>query len=294
MKRVDQLRGRIDRLDERLSRLLAERAEVVEEIGRAKRRGGARVFDPGRERVLRERVARLSAGKFPAPALEAIFREIVSASRSLEEPTRVGFVGREGSPSHWAARRRFGSSSHFHGHEDLGALLAALETGGCDYAVVPADARGERFAGETFDALLASRARVYGEFHQDASSAPGTRRRASRGRRSSGGGALRDRSRYWILSLGTPAPSGRDKTAFLAVLQHRPGALHAVLGALARRRVNLTWIETRASRGREWAHVFLFELEGHARQKPVAEALAAVRRRVEYYKGLGSFPADPA
>jgi chorismate mutase len=292
MNRLERLRAAIDRLDARLAELLARRAEVVEAIGRAKRRGGGRAFDPGRERTLRERVERLSAGKFPAQALEAVFREIVSASRSLAEPTRVGFVGRAGSPSHAAARHRFGSSSQLAGHGDLAALLRALESGACDYAVVPVDAEAEAFAGAGFDPLLASRARIYGEFRHGGTE-PRSRARRGRARRPAGP-TKRGRRRYWILSLATPPPSGRDKTAFLAVLPHRPGALHRVLGALARRRLNLVGIETRASESREWAHVFLFELEGHAREKRVAEALAAIRRSVEYWKGLGSFPADPS
>lgn len=288
MTQLDRLRARIDRLDAQLAQLLARRAEVVQSIGRAKRRGGSRAFDPGRERTLRERVERLSAGKFPAVALAAVFREIVSASRSLAEPTRVGFVGGLRSPSHAASLHRFGTSARLAAHRDLAALLRALESGECDYAVVPVDAEAEAFAGAGFDPLLSSRARVFGEFRY-ASPPAGKRGAMGSARRRAAPSPAR---RYWILSLASPAVSGRDKTAFLAVLPHRPGALHRVLGALARRRLNLVGIETRASVSREWAHVFLFEVAGHEREKRVREALAAVRRTVDYWKGLGSFPAD--
>ena len=350
MKRFETLRRRIDRLDERLAKLLAERAEVVEEIGRAKRTTGAGVFDPGRERAVRERLQKLDAGKFPASALEAIFREIVSASRALEEPTRVGFLGDEGSLAHWATMRRFGSSSDVSSYPDAEALLAALEAGTRRYAVV---GLGEHELGPGgFDTLLSTRARIYGEFYQEpgavllgprrggskrlfltAASLAASRRwlaasripwdprlvessreaarqaRAARahclGTPALAGPGLRileeqvadeprRRRRYWILSLNEPARSERDKTAFLAVLPQRPGALHAVLTPFARRGLNVVTLETRASHGRDWAHVFLFEIEGHASQKAVRDALAAARRRVDFYKGLGSFPADPA
>ena len=350
MNRFETLRRRIDRLDERLARLLAERAEVVEAIGRAKRISGTGVFDPGRERTVRERLRRLEAGKFPASALDAIFREIVSASRALEEATRVGFLGDEGSLAHWATMRRFGSSSDLAAYADADGLLAALEAGTRRYAVI---GLGEHELGPGgFDTLLSTRARIYGEFFQEPGAVllgprrggskrlyltpsalaacrrwlsaaatawdarvVGSGREAARRARAQRAHCLgtpalvgpglnvleehvadepRRRRRYWILSLGEPAKSERDKTAFLAVLPHRSGALHGVLAPFSRRGLNLVTIETRASYGREWAHVFLFEIEGHAAHKPVREALAAVRRRVEFFKGLGSFPADPA
>ena len=351
MSSLDRLRVRIDRLDARLVKLLEERAEVVEQVGRVKRKGGAASFDPGRERGVRERLALLAKGRFPKPAMEAIFREIISASRSLEEPTRVAFLGRGGSLAHWAALRRFGSSSSFSGFDTGEALLSAIESGDREYAVVSLEGLPEDPGFDAFDLLLSSRARIYGEFYQEGGvvllgRSSGSARRvyghpallsrcsrwlesrtprlnitatatsqeaAERATRSRGfclgtpalarselevlaeqvDNSPRARRRYLILSLASPAPSDRDKTAFLAVLPHRPGVLHGVLGVFARRDLNLVWIETRASQGRSWQHVFLFEIEGRVKGRKMTEALNAVRRRVDFFKGLGSFPADP-
>jgi chorismate mutase/prephenate dehydratase len=346
----ESLRARIDGLDEKLVRLLAERAEAAEAIGRLKRRQGATAFDPGRERAVRTRLARLSRGRFPAPALEAVFREIVSASRAIGQPTRVGFLGRTGSLAHWAALHRFGSSSNFAGYDSGEALLSALESGDQEFAVVSLEGQPEDPGFDAFDVLLSSRARIYGEFFLEGGvvllgrSTRGARRvygqpgllalcsrwlqsrrprlavqalatsqeaaeRAARNRSlciatpalaGTGMRVLTDqvadaprlRQRYFILSLSEPAPSEADKMAFLAVLPHRPGALHGVLGVFARRKINLVSIETRASQGRPWQHVFLLEIEGRSGTPRIDRALAALRRQVDFYKDLGSFPAD--
>ena len=176
---LGRLRERIDRVDEKLVGLLEERAALVEAVGKDKQKTGRVVFDPGREKEVRARLSRLAKGRFPTPALEVIFREIVSASRALEAPTRVGFLGRTGSLAHWAAVRRFGSSSSFAAFGSGEALLSALESGEREYALVSLEGLPEDPGFDAFDVLLSSRARVYGEFHQE-----GGRRAARRWRES--------------------------------------------------------------------------------------------------------------
>jgi len=69
-----------------------------------------------------------------------------------------------------------------------------------------------------------------------------------------------------------------------------PGALFRLLEPLARHRVSMTRIESRPSRRRKWDYVFFIDLEGHCADKPVAQALAALKRRASLYRVLGSYP----
>jgi prephenate dehydratase len=68
-----------------------------------------------------------------------------------------------------------------------------------------------------------------------------------------------------------------------------PGWLVGVLGEFASRDVNLTRIESRPRRIRLGHYMFFVDLEGAAEQAPVSEALAALRRRVEEVRVLGSY-----
>lgn len=70
-----------------------------------------------------------------------------------------------------------------------------------------------------------------------------------------------------------------------------PGALVGVLSELATRGVNLTKIESRPRRVRLGHYMFFADLDGADGDEPVAEALAALARRVETLRVLGSYPA---
>jgi prephenate dehydratase len=70
-----------------------------------------------------------------------------------------------------------------------------------------------------------------------------------------------------------------------------PGALVSVLRELSERRINLTKIESRPRRGELGHYMFFADLEGHQQQPHVAEALAALRGRVDTLRVLGSYPA---
>src|SRR5262249_17675158 len=107
-----------------------------------------------------------------------------------------------------------------------------------------------------------------------------------------GGANARNARRFLVLSLAPASRSGRDKTILLFALPNRPGGLVRVLEPFARHRVNLLWLESRTSRGRPWAHLFLMEVEGHSAEPRVARALADERLRTDYLKVLGPSPAE--
>lgn len=87
------------------------------------------------------------------------------------------------------------------------------------------------------------------------------------------------------------AGAGRAKTSivFWGFDDDSPGALVAVLDELARRQVNLTKIESRPGRVRFGHYMFFVDLDGAEADPPVADALAALDRRVETLKVLGSY-----
>jgi chorismate mutase/prephenate dehydratase len=149
-----ELRRRIDALDERLVRLLSERAEIVVSIGRAKRSEGTPVYAPHREAEVLGRALSLNDGPLSDRTIEAIFRELMSGSFALELPIRVGYLGPPGSFSHIAAVRHFGASVEC---ADLGAISAVFEEvagGRCHYGLVPYENSIGGGITDTLDALI--------------------------------------------------------------------------------------------------------------------------------------------
>ncbi len=100
-----------------------------------------------------------------------------------------------------------------------------------------------------------------------------------------------NKTRFVIIAPTDSPPSGDDKTSFAFRVAHdRPGTLIGVLRELSIREINLTHIESRPSREELGIYVFLIEFQGHRRENSVADALAAIEARSDYFRVLGSYP----
>ena len=99
-------------------------------------------------------------------------------------------------------------------------------------------------------------------------------------------------TRFLVLGRKLFSPSGEDRTTLLVSVLHTdaPGALYRLLEPLAKHRVSLTRIESRPSRRRKWDYVFFIDFEGHAQDKHIAAALAALKKRTSLCRILGSYP----
>jgi prephenate dehydratase len=98
-------------------------------------------------------------------------------------------------------------------------------------------------------------------------------------------------TRFFILSHQEPARAEHSKTSVIFTTRHMPGALHACLGELADRGINLTKIESRPRRDRPWHYVFYLDFEGYWQDAQCAEALMGLLLKASFVKVLGSYPA---
>jgi chorismate mutase / prephenate dehydratase len=90
-----RLRRRIDALDQRIVRLLNERARLAIAAGTAKAAGGRRTArDDARERDVLQRVARENGGPLPQADLLAVYRRLMSATRRLQSLDRARILAR--------------------------------------------------------------------------------------------------------------------------------------------------------------------------------------------------------
>src|SRR5262249_17783893 len=150
---IPALRRQIDRIDDQLLRLLNRRARLALEMARQKARTNSGVSAPGREKGVLARLARANPGPLPERLVRAIFREIISASRSLEQHLRVAYLGPEATYTHVAARRQLGAAA-----EDRPASSAAerfhdVESGRADLGVVAVENSTEGMVAHTLDLL---------------------------------------------------------------------------------------------------------------------------------------------
>src|SRR3989338_11147700 len=107
---LQQLRVKIDSVDQQLLALLNQRAALANEVGEIKRQDGSPVFRPEREAQVIQGLQAANPGPLKGDNIAHIWREIMSACRALEAPQRVAYLGPAGTFSEQAAVQFFGSS----------------------------------------------------------------------------------------------------------------------------------------------------------------------------------------
>ena len=163
MDELKKQRDRIDRIDDQILNLLNKRADVVLEIGRIKRREKANFYSPEREKEILQRLTSNNKGPFPNDALRILFREILSASLSLEEPLKVACLGPLATFTHLAASRYFGSSASILPVDGIKDVFESVYSGQADYGVVPIENSNEGVVSYTLDMFMDYDLKIIGE-----------------------------------------------------------------------------------------------------------------------------------
>lgn len=88
-------RGQIDELDQHLVRLINKRAECALEIGRLKRNSAMPVYEPDRERIIFENIARNNAGPLSNIQLRQIFERLVDVMRQIQRDEMIAAEAQE-------------------------------------------------------------------------------------------------------------------------------------------------------------------------------------------------------
>jgi chorismate mutase/prephenate dehydratase len=162
-KGLNQLKQEIEKIDHKILDLLNQRAVCAQE---------ARQLEGGRELPAAARELELEAmrylldhdpGPIPSAALEAIFREIISACRALQEPVRVAFLGPEATFSHLAVLQYFGSSCKLSPQSSIIDVFQEVERDKARFGVVPVENSTEGAVNVTLDGLTVSDLVICGE-----------------------------------------------------------------------------------------------------------------------------------
>jgi|YelNatPaOPRAMG01_1025707.scaffolds.fasta_scaffold27688_2 chorismate mutase/prephenate dehydratase len=163
--KLEALRAKIRQKDREIIRLLNERSRISVDIGKVKGEGGIQVYDPAQEARVYAYLRELNTGPLPSKSLTAIFREIISASRDLQRPTTVAFLGPEASFSHQAARSHFGDSSRYYPQTGITRVFDEVEKDAVDWGVVPVENSLEGSVNTTLDRLMTTPLKIRAEIY---------------------------------------------------------------------------------------------------------------------------------
>lgn len=165
-KELAGLREKIDGIDTKIVALINERLGVSAAVGDLKRRYDSKVLDRSRESLIMDRICRLNQGPVDDTVLQYIFSVIMAASRELQKPQTIAYLGPEATHSHLAALSHFRHSGRFAPYRNIAEIFAEVERGGCQYGVVPVENSIEGAVTHTLDLLFESDVQITAEHYQ--------------------------------------------------------------------------------------------------------------------------------
>ena len=157
------LREQIDAVDRELLALLNRRAGLALDVGEIKKKEGSVVFRPEREAQVIDGLKSHNTGPLQNHSVAPIWREIMSACRALETPTRVAYLGPAGTFSEEAALGFFGSSIVRVPCASIDEVMHAATAGSADFGVVPVENSTEGVVARSLDLFLTTPLFIIGE-----------------------------------------------------------------------------------------------------------------------------------
>ena len=100
-------------------------------------------------------------------------------------------------------------------------------------------------------------------------------------------------TRFLVIGRTASPPTGDDRTSLMFCVQDKPGALFHALEPFNRLRISMSKIESRPSKRKAWEYFFFVDVDGHAGEPKLAEALAELEKHCSFLKILGTYPKSP-
>ncbi|MGY0215952.1 prephenate dehydratase [Endozoicomonadaceae bacterium StTr2] len=164
---LQSLREQIDGIDRKLLELISERAQCAQSVAHVKQASepGEEIlfYRPEREaQVLRSIMAR-NNGPLADEEVGRLFREVMSACLALEQPTKVAYLGPEGTFTQQAALKHFGHSAVSVPLAAIDEVFREVAAGAVKYGVVPVENSTEGVINSTLDSFMDTSLRICGE-----------------------------------------------------------------------------------------------------------------------------------
>ncbi len=160
-----EIRQRIDEIDTSIQALISERAGCAAKVAVVKQQQGetGHFYRPEREAQVLRAVMERNTGPLDDDSIASIFREIMASCLALEKPLEVAFLGPEGTYSHTAASKHFGSQIKPQPVNSIEEVFRLVEADGADFGVVPVENSTEGVINHTLDLLMNSSLSISGE-----------------------------------------------------------------------------------------------------------------------------------
>lgn len=164
---LNELRIKIDDIDTQIGLLISERARCAQAVAEVKKRFSGDeepvFYRPEREAQILRRAMERNQGPLNNEEYARLFREIMSACLALEHPTKVAYLGPEGTFTQQAALKHFGHSAKTVSLPAIDDVFREVEAGAAAFGVVPVENSTGGVVAHTLDSFLDSNLNICGE-----------------------------------------------------------------------------------------------------------------------------------
>lgn len=154
---LNQLREQIDAIDSKMLDLINQRLEIGKKVGEIKQETGGQILDRTREQTVIDKLSRMNKGPADKELLRYFFNVIITATREIQKPKTISFLGPEASYTHIAALSHFKHSGKFVEQPNLYEIFREVEKKESHFGVVPVENSIEGAVNHTLD--------LFNDFH---------------------------------------------------------------------------------------------------------------------------------
>lgn len=186
METLEELRVKLDEIDDQIVNLYEQRMEICAHVGEYKIQTGKKVLDRQREKEKLENVAGKASNPFNKKGVTELYEQLMSMSRKLQyeqlvkagalgrlpfiqvdsldaDQARAVFPGTEGAYSEAAMKRYFGEKCNSFYVKTFREAMEAIEDGAADFAVLPIENSTAGAVDEMYDLLVEFENYIVGE-----------------------------------------------------------------------------------------------------------------------------------
>ncbi len=286
-------------------------------------------YKPDREtKILRNIIKSNEKGILPDSKIRAIYKELISGCLSLEEILKIAYLGPEGTHSEAAVHNQFGSQVERMPSKTIDDVFFQVVHDEVNIGVVPVenfDIDHQLAAGNKFDLkdafAIASHPQALGQCSKWIERNIGNIKRLEMPSSAAAADYAREnknilcivnsmaiekyklklikqniqdfsenKTRFLVIGKHQIDATGKDKTSMLIQTPNTPGSLMGVLKPFDNRKINLSKIETRPSRGNINSHDFFIDCEGHIKDKKLSLAVKEIVETGAIVRNFGSYP----
>jgi len=153
---LEEIREKIDAIDNTLLDSYNERMQLVHEVGVLKNNTGAPIYRPEREQEILDRLKNRNSsrdGILTEEAINALYLELFAVARNFELPERIAFLGPDASFTHQAAENKFGALSAYIPIGSIKGVFREVSQGRAKFGVVPIENSFNGIVSDTISSL---------------------------------------------------------------------------------------------------------------------------------------------